>query len=156
MKKVFLILFVTSLSISAFAQTAAKRLKEYNLENKVAIQGYDPVAYFTQKKAVKGKSTITATHEGVIYHFSTQANKETFVKSPTSYEPQYGGWCSYAMGNNGPNGEKVEINPETFKIVDGKLNLFYNAYFNNTLKSWNKDEVNLKKKADSNWKKFIN
>lgn len=52
--------------------------------------------------------------------------------------------------------EKVEIDPETFKLIDGKLYLFYNAYFNNTLKSWNKDEVNLKKKADANWKKFIN
>jgi hypothetical protein len=56
----------------------------------------------------------------------------------------------------GSNAEKVEINPETFKIMDGKLYLFYNAYFNNTLKSWNKDEVNLKKKSDSNWKKIIN
>lgn len=153
MKKVFLILFLTSLSISTFAQTAAKRLKEYNLESKVAIQGYDPVAYFTQKKAVKGKTTITATFEGVTYQFSSQTNKDTFVKNPASFEPQYGGWCAYAMGEKG---EKVEINPETFKIVDGKLNLFYNAYFNNTLKSWNKDEVNLKKKADANWKKFIN
>lgn len=76
-----------------------------------------------------------------------------FLKNPASYEPQYGGWCAYAMG---ANGEKVEINPETFKIVDGKLNLYYNAFFNNTLKSWNKDEGNLKKKADANWKKIIN
>ncbi|MFC6245118.1 hypothetical protein [Flavobacterium psychroterrae] len=52
----------------------------------------------------------------------------------------------------GSAGEKVEINPETFKISDGKLYLFYNAYFNNTLKSWNKDEDNLKAKADRNWK----
>jgi len=155
MKKLALLLFVAHLSATTFAQTAAKRLKEYNLENKVAIQGYDPVAYFTQKKAVKGKSTITATNEGVIYYFSTQANKEAFAKSPATYEPQYGGWCSYAMGNNGPNGEKVEIDPETFKIVDGKLNLFYNAYFNNTLKSWNKNEAVLKKKADVNWAKMV-
>jgi hypothetical protein len=55
----------------------------------------------------------------------------------------------------GSSAEKVEVDPETFKIVDGKLHLFYNAYFNNTLKSWNKDEVNLKAKADSNWKKII-
>ena len=54
----------------------------------------------------------------------------------------------------GANGEKVEINPETFKITDGKLYVFYNAFFNNTLKSWNKEEPSLKKKADSNWKKF--
>jgi len=101
------------------------------------------VAYFTQKKAVKGKSLITSTYEGVIYYFSTQANKDAFLKSPSSYEPQYGGWCAYAMGSSG---EKVEIDPETFKIIEGKLYLFYNAYFNNTLKSWNKDETNLKKK----------
>jgi hypothetical protein len=55
----------------------------------------------------------------------------------------------------GSAGEKVEINPETFKIIDGKLYLFYNAYFNNTLKSWNKAEASLKAKADANWKKFI-
>lgn len=153
MKKSILILLVAFLSATTFAQTAAKRTKEFNLENKVAIQGYDPVAYFTQKKAVKGKSALASTHEGVTYYFSSQVNKEAFAKNPNSYEPQYGGWCSYAMG---ASGEKVEVDPETFKIVDGKLNLFYNAYFNNTLKSWNKDETNLKKKADTNWKKFIN
>ncbi|MEO5776205.1 MAG: YHS domain-containing (seleno)protein [Flavobacterium sp.] len=153
MKKQILILFVAFISVTAFAQTATKRVTEFNLDKKTAIQGYDPVAYFTQKKAVKGKSTLAATYEGVTYNFSSQANKDLFLKNPASYEPQYGGWCAYAMG---ANGEKVEINPETFKIVDGKLNLFYNAFFNNTLKSWNKDEVNLKKKADASWKKIIN
>ncbi len=153
MKKISIFFFVVIVSVTTFAQSAAKRTAEFNLEKKVAIQGYDPVAYFTQKKAVKGKSTIASSYEGVIYYFSSQANKDTFAKSPASYEPQYGGWCSYAMG---ANGEKVEVDPETFKIVDGKLNLFYNAYFNNTLKSWNKDEANLKKKADANWKKVIN
>ncbi len=153
MKKSILILFVVLSSTISFAQTAAKRTKEFNLENKVAIQGYDPVAYFLQKKAVKGKSNLATTFEGVIYYFSTQANKDAFIKSPASYEPQYGGWCAYAMGSAA---EKVEIDPETFKIVDGKLYVFYNAYFNNTLKSWNKDEPNLKKKADANWKKIVN
>ena len=151
--RILLLVMFAFVSISTFAQTAAKRNTEYNLEKKVAIQGYDPVAYFTQKKAVKGKTTFATTYEGVIYNFSSQANKDLFLKNPSSYEPQYGGWCSYAMG---AAGEKVEIDPETFKIVDGKLNLFYNAFFNNTLKSWNKDEVNLKKKADASWKKFIN
>ena len=153
MKKLSIIFFVALLSIATFAQTATKRTKEYNLENKVAIQGYDPVAYFAQKKAAKGKATIAASYEGITYYFSSQSNKDAFVKNPTNYEPQFGGWCAYAMG---ANAEKVEINPETFKIIDGKLYLFYNAYFNNTLKSWNKDEVNLKKKAETNWKKFIN
>lgn len=153
MKKQILILFVALLSATTFGQTAAKRAADFNLENKLAIQGYDPVAYFTQKKAVKGKSTIATTYEGVTYNFSSQANKDLFLKNPAGYEPQYGGWCAFAMGDYG---KKVEVDPETFKILDGKLYLFYNAYFNNTLKSWNKDEVNLKKKADANWKKFIN
>jgi hypothetical protein len=60
-------------------------------------------------------------------------------------EPAYGGWCAYAMGSTG---EKVSVDPKTFKIVNGRLNLFYNRFFNNTLDDWNKDEVNLKKKAD--------
>ncbi len=153
MKKSILILFVVLSSTISFAQSATKRVKEFNLENKVAIQGYDPVSYFTQKKAVKGKKELTASYEGATYNFSSQANKETFAKNPSGYEPQYGGWCAYAMG---AKGEKVEVDPETFKIVNGKLFLFYNAYFNNTLKSWNKDEANLNKKADANWKKIIN
>jgi YHS domain-containing protein len=152
MKKQILILFIAFVSITTFGQTAANRKAQFNIEKGVAIQGYDPVAYFTQKKAVKGKSIISATNEGVIYYFSSQANKDAFIKKPSSYEPQYGGWCAYAMGSSG---EKVEINPETFKIIDGKLYLFYNAYFSNTLKSWNKDEGSLKLKADANWIKII-
>ena len=152
MKNIFL-LTIAFLSMTTFGQNAAKRISNYNLEKKVAIQGYDPVAYFVQKKAVNGKSTLASTYDGVVYYFSSQANKDLFLKNPSSYEPQYGGWCAFAMGDYG---EKVEINPETFKIIDGKLYLFYNAFFNNTLKSWNKDETNLKKKADTNWKKIYN
>ena len=152
MKTKILILFVALITITTFGQTASKRTAEFNLENKIAIRGYDPVAYFKGKPA-KGKKEISTTYQGVVYHFSSQINKDLFLKNPLAYEPQFGGWCAYAMGSSA---EKVEINPETFKILDGKLYLFFNAYFNNTLKSWNKDEVNLKKKAESNWKKFIN
>jgi len=151
MKKILVLLLIV-LTSSVFGQSVTKRLAEYNLDKKVALLGYDPVAYLSQKKAVKGKSTIVAIYEGVVYNFSSQANKDLFLKNPTNYEPQYGGWCAYAMGSSG---EKVEVDPETFKIIDGKLYLFYNAYFNNTLKSWNKDEINLKAKADSNWKKNL-
>jgi YHS domain-containing protein len=151
MKKQLVILLLAVLSVTTYAQN--NRAAQFNLDKKVALQGYDPVAYFVQKKAIKGKKELATTYEGVIYYFSSAANKETFAKNPGGYEPQYGGWCAYAMGSAG---EKVEIDPETFKIVDGKLFLFYNAYFNNTLKSWNKDETNLKRKADANWKKIIN
>ncbi|MGO4771083.1 YHS domain-containing (seleno)protein [Flavobacterium sp. W22_SRS_FK3] len=150
MKKIQLFLLIL-VSVTSFAQNDAKQISQYNLENKVAIQGYDPVGYFNQKKAIKGKKEISVSYQGVIYKFSSVENKEAFLKNPTKYEPQYGGWCAYALGSSN---EKVEINPETFKIIDGKLYLFYNAFFNNTLKSWNKDETNLKDQADSNWKKI--
>jgi YHS domain-containing protein len=128
-----------------------KRVQNTNLTNSVAIDGYDPVAYFTQGKAIKGESKYAVNANGVVYYCSSAGNKVLFEKDFAKYEPQYGGWCAYAMG---ATGEKVEVDPETFKIVNGKLYLFYNAYFNNTLNSWNKDEYNLKLKADENWKKY--
>ncbi len=151
MKKYIVVIMLAMLSAAAFSQNAKQRQAGFNLENHVAIQGYDPVAYFKQNKAIQGKKEFAAIYDGVTYYFISAANKELFSKNPAGYEPQYGGWCAYAMGSAG---EKVEIDPETFKIVDGKLYLFYNAFFNNTLKSWNKDEKNLRVKADANWKKL--
>ena len=146
-----LFIMVFGLHLSALAQPD-KRKKEFNLAgSSLAINGYDPIAYFTQGKAIKGSAANALVFEGVTYYFSSTQNKETFRNSPTRYEPQYGGWCAYAMGKNG---EKVEVDPETFKIVEGKLYLFYNKYFNNTLNSWNKDEISLRSKADQNWQKL--
>ncbi len=124
------------------------RKKHFNIEKQLAIKGHDPVAYFISKKAVMGMSSFKYTYDGVDYQFSSAINLELFKKNPKSFEPAYGGWCAYAMGNTG---EKVEIDPNTFKIVDGKLYLFYNKFFNNTLKDWNADQNNLKSKADKNW-----
>ncbi len=149
MKQLFFVL-MQFIFLSSFAQEQ-QRTKQFNLNNGVAVKGYDAVAYFTQNKAVKGKPAFAVVHKGVKYYFSTEENKETFKKNPVNYEPQYGGWCAYAMG---ATGEKVDFDPETFKIVNGKLYLFYNKYLNNTLPKWNKEEAALKAKADVNWKKF--
>jgi YHS domain-containing protein len=134
-----------------YAQQAI-RVAQFNTDKGIAIQGYDPVAYFTQNKAVKGNSAISVNAEGITYCFATTEDKELFKKDHTKYEPQYGGWCAYAMG---ANGEKVDVDPETFKIVNGKLYLFYHTWINNTLNKWNVDENNLKPKADASWAKFI-
>lgn len=154
MKSIFVsIIFLSMLSVKGLTQDATSlRKQNFNVEKNVAIQGYDPVAYFKENKAAKGKSEISVSYLGVTYYFSSPDYKNAFVEDPTAYEPQYGGWCAYAMGKSG---EMVEIDPSTFKIVNGKLYLFYNKYFNNTLKSWNKDEANLKTKADSNWQKIF-
>jgi YHS domain-containing protein len=152
MQKLLLLMGISLLALTGFSQDATpERKKEFNIENGLAIEGYDPVAYFTLGKAVKGRKDFALYHQGITYYFSTTGNKEAFKKEPTRYEPQYGGWCAYAMGSKG---EKVPIDPKTFKVLDGKLYLFYNKFFNNTLTSWNKDEVNLKQQADKNWMKF--
>ena len=143
----FILIVLLGIGISALGQTAAERTKHFNLEKGLAIQGYDPVAYF-DNKAVQGDKKFSTQYKGVTYFFSSEGNKSTFIKNPSKYEPQYGGWCAFAMGDTG---KKVEVNPETFKIVDGKLYLFYNAYFTNTLKSWDRDENRLKAQANKHW-----
>lgn len=152
--RVFIAAMMSIASLSAMAQDAATiRKKQFNLNNEnVAIKGYDPVAYFKVNEAVKGTKELAVYHQGVVYYFLSGENKEEFKKNPSKYEPEYGGWCAYAMG---AKGDKVNIDPETFKIINGKLFLFYNRNFNNTLKSWNKDEPGLKIKADANWKNIF-
>jgi hypothetical protein len=141
-------LFLLFSSIGTFAQEATRKT-HFNLDKKgLAINGYDPVAYFTLNKAVEGKSEFYAKAEGAVYRFSSAINRDLFIKNYKAYEPQYGGWCAYAMG---ATGEKVEADPETFKIINGKLYLFYHSWTNNTLTKWNKDESNLKTKADKSW-----
>ncbi|MBS1950376.1 MAG: YHS domain protein [Bacteroidetes bacterium] len=150
------ICFLITLMVCAtglMAQSVEVRKKQFNIEESgLALQGYDPVVYFVNNKAAKGKPEISILVEGVIYRFTSEKNKNTFLTNPSKYEPQYGGWCAYAMGSNG---NKIEIDPETFKITDGKLYLFYNKFFTNTLKEWNKNEVPLKTTADKNWEIFI-
>lgn len=149
------LLFVLCLLIvnASAAQDLSVRKKHYNLsETGLALDGYDPVAYFLQKKPVKGRREISVNHEGVTYYFSSANNRAVFLASPSSYEPEFGGWCAYAMG---AKAEKVSIDPETFKIIDNKLYLFYNRFFTNTLKEWNKGEEILKPKAEKAWKKII-
>jgi YHS domain-containing protein len=135
----------------AFTQSDDARKKNFNIKKNVAIEGYDPVSYF-DGKPTEGNSKFTASFKGVLYFFTSAANANKFKASPEKFEPAYGGWCAYAMGENG---EKIKIDPETYKIIDGKLYLFYNFWGNNTLKEWNKNEKALKPKADQNWKKFI-
>lgn len=152
MKTLLTIIVFALLTLKGFSQDANFRKKEYLLEKGVAISGFDPVSYFSEKPQ-KGKAANAYTYESVTYQFVNAINLETFKKSPSKYEPQYGGWCAYAMGKSG---EKVEIDPETYKVVNGKLYLFYHTFFSNTLPDWNKDENALKAKADANWGKIVN
>jgi YHS domain-containing protein len=150
---IFLLAIATFKSASTYAQgNAHLRQTTFNLENGVALKGYDPVAYLKQGKAIRGRKEISAMVEGVTYYFSSDDERKIFLSDPRSYEPAYGGWCAYAMG---ATGEKVDIDPETFKVEKGRLFVFYNRFFNNTLPKWNKDEEHLRTQADQNWMKLF-
>lgn len=141
-------------SSTAFAQATKKPTEVYNLADKVlAIDGYDPVAYFPEGggKPAKGDEKITFLHNGVTYRFASAKNMEAFKANPAKYEPAHGGWCSYAMGNDGT---QVEIDPKSFLISDGRLFLFYKDWFTDTRDLFIKKQAALTKKADENWKKL--
>lgn len=140
MKPFFLFFIMLALTVNA---------QEHNLDNGFIAEGYDVVAYF-QGAAKKGNTAYVVNYKGVKYKFHTEENKATFEADPESYIPQYGGWCAYAMGKDG---SKAGINPKRFEIRDGKLYLFYDAFFVNTLDKWLKeDPEKLKAQADKHWK----
>ena len=88
----------------------------------VAIKGYDTVAYFTESKAVKGSPDFSHKWLGATWHFSDPENRDLFAANPISYAPQYGGHCAGGLAY----GDKtVNIDPEAWRIIEGKLYLNY-------------------------------
>jgi YHS domain-containing protein len=120
---------------------------QYNLDKTgLAIQGYDPVSYFTGKP-VEGKKEFATKFGGATYCFADARNQDAFLAAPDNYLPAYGGWCATAMAL----GKKVEISPGNYKITDGRLFLFYKNFISNALSDWNKDEPESTKAADKHW-----
>lgn len=131
---------------------AERKVDKYELGRKnLAIEGYDPVAYFPAGggKPQKGKKDYEYTHRGVVYRFISAKHRDMFKEDPDKYEPTHGGWCAYAMAN----GDYTEPNPKRFLIQNGRLMLFYDGLFGDTYKMWlNEDPEELEKKADDFWK----
>lgn len=110
----------------------------------VAIKGYDPVAYFTMDKPVKGKKNIQYEWNGAKWMFSSENHKDMFMKDPAKYAPRYGGYCAYGVAVDA----LFDIRPEAWSVVDDSL------YLNKSLDVrtlWKKDIPGNIKKADMNW-----
>jgi YHS domain-containing protein len=134
----FVILLGLGLAGSIHAQTR-------NLEKSGrALQGYDPVAFFTEGKPVKGNAVISSKLGSATYYFASAENKELFDKDPAKYEPQFGGFCAYGVSK----GDLVKIEVDAFQIVDGRLLLQYNKSIRD---KFNKDTKSNLKTADANW-----
>jgi YHS domain-containing protein len=110
----------------------------------LAIRGYDPVAYFREHKPVKGSGQFRYTWMGATWLFASAVNRDQFASNPVQYAPQYGGYCSYAVSK----GHTASIDPEAWRIVDGKLYLNYSKRVQET---WANDVPGNIHKADQNW-----
>jgi len=145
MKKLLLALFVAALALPLAAQT--KML--LNLDKTgVAIQGYDPVAFFTDGKPVKGKPEFLARHNGALYYFASKEHRDLFKADSVKYEPAFGGYCAYGVSRN----KLVEIDVDAFQIVDGQLLLQYSKGVRD---DFNKDPRGNLSKAHANWPALV-
>jgi YHS domain-containing protein len=113
-------------------------------KNGLALQGYDPVGYFTDNKPVKGSPEFTATYKGATYQFASAEHRDLFNQSPAKYEPQFGGFCGYAASIN----KLAVIMPEYFQVLHDRLILQHNE---KAWKLWHQDVEGNLKKADANW-----
>jgi YHS domain-containing protein len=114
----------------------------------VALDGYDPVSYFTEGKPAKGDAKIEATYDGALYHFTSPANRETFEQAPTKYAPAYGGYCGYAASI----GKVRPANPLLWSIVDDQLIV---QHTKGAFELWEKDVKGNKAKADRLWPRLV-
>lgn len=115
---------------------------------RIALSGYDPVAYFTEKKPVKGNPQFTAEWKGAVWHFASAANRDLFKADPAKYAPQYGGYCAFGASE----GYAVKTEPDAWSIVDGKLYLNYNT----TVRTkWSENIPERIKAADKNWPEIL-
>jgi YHS domain-containing protein len=152
MKTIFNSIFTLALLYGSFT-TYAQVVQPVD-ENKIANGGYDFVSYFADNAPMKGKEQFTHEINGVKYFFASADHMKSFKKNPAKYLPVCDGYCAYGVAEKA---RKVPVNPETFKIIDGKLYLFFNGDFNgsvfNTLPEWNKNQENLLKQLPVNWAK---
>lgn len=139
-------IFAFALSVSLLAVGVAQAEK-VNLANGIAIQGYDPVAYFTQQNAVKGDAAISAEFEGSTYYFASADNRAAFLADPSKFTPQYGGYCAFAVSY----GDLAPIDPQAFSVVEGKLYLNYSKAIR---ERWSQDASGNIATGNRNWPKL--
>jgi YHS domain-containing protein len=145
-----LLLSATLLAAPAFAAPAINTLSGglFNRDTGVAIRGYDPVAYFTDKKPVKGNDAYSFAWKGATWKFASQAHLDLFKAQPEQYAPQYGGYCAYGVTKD----YLVKIEPEAWAVVGGKLYLNYDA---DVQKTWALNPAGYIKTADGKFSSLL-
>ena len=115
-------------------------------DDRLALKGYDSVAYFTENRPMAGNSQYRHEWDGAIYQFVSAKHLELFKADPDRYLPQYHNWCAASVAK----GVKVHGNPEYWLVVNGRLYLFGVPIGPGLMSA---DPVAMKSKADENWPK---
>jgi len=111
---------------------------------RVAIEGYDPVAYFTDGHPVKGSAEFSFSFDDAVYHFASAEHQKMFATDPDHYAPQYSGYCAVGVSY----GYKATVDPESWVISDGKLYVFHSK---KGLSLFAADPAGTIAKANTNW-----
>lgn len=129
-----------------------------NLDDGEALQGFDPVSYFDGVPRM-GRKHIVVEHDGAVYRFSNEANRNRFLADPERFEPAFGGFCAWGVVDDA---DEEDVVPSSWKIVDGRLLLFYKGYLGDGLRDWEEESVRvggesvLLERADIAWSRLRN
>lgn len=123
---------------------AAAEVEQFYAPGGVAIGGYDPVAYFTDGRAIVGSDQYRLKWRGVIWMFASAAHLEAFEMNPSAFAPQYGGHCAVAASE----GQAAPSDPRAFSVHDGRLYLNFNE---RVLRVWEQDIPGFTARADAAW-----
>ncbi len=145
MRKIFAAaLFGIGLRVSAAPAHADQAPVHTGLLSRVAVSGYDPVAYFTDGRPVRGTTQHRIMHQGYEYRFASAEHLAAFRADPSRYLPQYGGYCAWAVAQ----GYTAPGNPQNWRIVDGRLYLNYNDEIQ---QRWERDIPGFIRAGNANW-----
>lgn len=124
----------------------------FNLDDSnVALHGYSPVSYIDEGQARQGSPDHRVEHNGVAYYLTSESEVERFQRDPDRYQPAFGGWCAFGMSVD----KRFRIDPEKFKVVDGRLLVFLNDLETDALGLWEQgDDAELLKRAEEAWQTF--
>jgi hypothetical protein len=141
--------FLLAIVLAAAGPSGDRAVTQINTDAAgLALHGYDPVAYFTDARAVEGSARFEHRWNGATWRFGSAANRDRFLAAPETYAPQFGGYCAWAVSRN----YTADTDPQAFEIVNGKLYLNYSKLVQ---LRWKLDREGNIRKADQNWPRLV-
>jgi hypothetical protein len=142
--RAWLVVLVAALALGLARPVAAGKEINKSFFGGIAIEGTDPVAYFTEGRPVKGSSQHEHRWMDAKWRFASAANRDAFAAEPERFAPRYGGYCAWAVSR----GYTATIDPEAWTVHGGRL---YLNYSQGVRAQWAEDIPGNIAKGDANW-----